>query len=116
MLNLTRTFWNDDAGFIVSAELILIATIAVLSLIVGMSEVAFGINQELEDVGSAFGAINQSYCYNGVAGHKGQAAGSAFMDQKDFCDSANDIVCNVPPTGESSSGSYGSSGSSGKNH
>ena len=91
---------NDEAGFIVSAELVLVATIGVLSLVVGLSEVAFNINQELEDVGSAFGAINQSYCYNGVAGHKGHAAGSSFKDNVDTCDSEGDVVCNVSPAGE----------------
>ena len=101
MLQITRSFLNDEAGFIVSAELILIATIAVLSLIVGLSEVAYGVNQELEDIGSAFGAMNQTFCYNGVAGHKGSAAGSHFNDSRDFCDSESDIVCNVYPTGES---------------
>ena len=100
-MQLTRTFWKDEAGFIVSAELILIATIAVLSLIVGMSEVAFGVNQELEDVGSAIGSVNQSYCFFGVRGHKGQAAGSQFHDQIDICDGENDVVCNVQPTAES---------------
>lgn len=100
MLQITRTFLNDDAGFIVSAELILIATIGVLSLVVGLSEVAFGINEELEDVGSAFGAINQTFSFNGVTGHKGHAAGSLFNDNVDFCDSENDIVCSVAPTGE----------------
>lgn len=100
MLQLTRTFLNDEAGFIVSAELILVATIGVLSLIVGLSEVAFGVNQELEDVGAAIGAINQTYCYNGVAGHKGTAAGSHFYDSKDHCDGEQDVVCNVYPTGE----------------
>ena len=33
-----RNFWNDQSGFIVSIELILIATVVVLGLIVGMSE------------------------------------------------------------------------------
>jgi len=91
---------NDEAGFIVSAELVLVATIGVLSLIVGLSEVAFNINQELEDVGSAFGNINQTYQYNGAAGHKGQSSGSAFWDNRDECDCDCDIVCNVYPTGE----------------
>ncbi|MES2793890.1 MAG: branched-chain amino acid aminotransferase [Planctomycetota bacterium] len=100
MLQISRTFLNDEAGFIVSAELVLIATIGVLSLIVGLSEVAFGVNQELEDIGSAFGAMNQSYAYNGVAGHKGSAAGSAYGDTRDYCDGDADIVCNVYPTGE----------------
>lgn len=106
MLQITRSFLNDDNGFIVSAELVLIATIAVLSMIVGLSEVAYGVNQELEDVGSAIGAMNQSFCYNGVAGHKGQAAGSHFNDTRDFCDSESDVVCNVYPTGESGGWSY----------
>lgn len=100
MLQIVRPLWTDEAGFIVSAELILVATIAVLSLIVGLSEVAFGINQELEDVGTAIGAINQTYSYNGVAGHKGSAAGSRFDDTIDFCDAETDIVCSVYATGE----------------
>src|SRR4051812_11164022 len=78
MTNIITNLLNDEAGFIVSAELVLVATIGVLSLIVGLTEVAFNINQELEDVGSAFGSINQTYQYNGVAGSKGKAEGSAF--------------------------------------
>ena len=31
---------NDESGFIVSAELVLVSTIAVLGMIVGLSEVA----------------------------------------------------------------------------
>ncbi len=72
----------------------------------GLSEVAFGVNQELEDVGSAIGAINQTYTYNGVTGHKGSATGSHFYDTKDNCDGEGDIVCNVYPTGESPAWNY----------
>ena len=100
MTNIFTALLNDEAGFIVSAELVLIATIGVLSLVVGLSEVAFNINQELEDVGSAIGSINQSYQYNGVAGSKGQSSGSAFSDNRDAGDCDSDIVCNVSPTGE----------------
>ena len=53
MLVLTA-LWKDEAGFIVSAELVLVASIAVLGLIVGLSEVSLNVNNELEDVGSAF--------------------------------------------------------------
>ena len=100
MTNLITNLLNDEAGFIVSAELVLVATIGVLSLIVGLTEVAFNINQELEDVGSAFGSINQTYQYNGVAGSKGKAEGSAFWDNRDAGDCDCDIVCSVSPTGE----------------
>ena len=100
MTNIFTNLLNDEAGFIVSAELVLVATIGVLSLIVGLSEVAFNINQELEDVGSAFGSINQTYQYNGVAGSKGKAEGSAFWDNRDAGDCDCEIVCSVSPTGE----------------
>lgn len=81
----------DEAGFIVSAELVLIATIAVLSMIVGLSEVASNINQELEDVGSAFGAVQQSYDFSDSQGHKGSHYGSGFHDTADFCTGECDI-------------------------
>ncbi len=91
---------NDEAGFIVSSELVLISTIAVLAMIVGLSEVAHNINQELEDVGSAFGRINQGYYVAGASGHKGYTNGSRFRDRYDFCDSENDIICDNPPVRE----------------
>lgn len=100
MTNIITNLLHDEAGFIVSAELVLVATIGVLSLVVGLSEVAFNINQELEDVGSAIGSINQTYQYNGVAGSKGQSSGSAFWDSRDAGDCDCDIVCSVSPTGE----------------
>src|SRR5262245_57438939 len=97
MSALPSKLWNDDAGFLVSAEPVLIATISVLSMIVGLPEVAHGINQELEDVASAFGAVNQSYAYNGTSGHKGSVDGSGFGDTVDFCDNDCDITCDHPP-------------------
>lgn len=93
-MNATVTaLWNDEAGFVVSAELILISTIAVLSLIVGLTEISFGVNQELEDVGSAVGSMNQSFFYSGVTGFKGVAVGSVFGDDFDQCDGEFDISC-----------------------
>lgn len=97
--------WKDEAGFIVSAELVLIATIAVLSMLVGLSEVANAINQELEDVGSAFGALNQTYEYMGFSSCKADKDGSSFEDHVDCCDSEADIV-GTAPTGESGNGWY----------
>ncbi len=93
MNTLLSQLMADEAGFIVSAELVLVATILVLGMIVGLSEVANGINQELEDVGSAFGRVNQSYYFAGFEGHKGWIDGSQFSDSVDFCDGEFDINC-----------------------
>ncbi|MEK6261358.1 MAG: branched-chain amino acid aminotransferase [Planctomycetota bacterium] len=99
MTTLALALWNDEAGFIVSAELVLIATIAVLAMVVGLSEVANALNQELEDVASAFGSVNQSFRYQGLCGHGGHSGGTCFEDRIDFCDSACDVI-GTHPTGE----------------
>ena len=88
----------DESGFIVSAELILIATIGVLAMVVGLSEVALNVNNELEDVASAFGAMNQSFKANGMSGHGGKNSGSRNRDHSDFCDGQG--ITSVSPTGE----------------
>jgi Flp pilus assembly pilin Flp len=52
--------WKDEAGFVLSAELMLIATIVILATIVGLSEISRAVNSELHDVASAFDAVNQN--------------------------------------------------------
>ncbi|MFH1303534.1 MAG: branched-chain amino acid aminotransferase [Planctomycetota bacterium] len=91
MKNVINQLINDEAGFIVSAELVLISSIAVLAMIVGLSEVANNVNQELEDVGSAFSSINQSYKLSYSHGHKGCTDPSSFNDQSDFCSGQWDV-------------------------
>ncbi|WP_437227093.1 branched-chain amino acid aminotransferase [Planctomicrobium sp. SH661] len=82
---------NDEAGFIVSAELVLISTIAVLGMLVGLSEVALNVNNELEDVGSAFASVRQSYKLNCTSSHGGQMFGSSFWDQAEYCEGQFDV-------------------------
>jgi Flp pilus assembly pilin Flp len=74
-----RKFWNDESGFIVSSELVLIATICVIGMIVGLVEVQWAVVGELNDVGDAIGSLNQSFQFAG------------FTDFKTFPGSANTI-------------------------
>ena len=93
MTNTFAKLINDENGFLISAELILVATTAVLGMVVGLSEIAFGINNELEDVGAAFGSVNQSFYVNGAHSEgKACTAGSEYSDGYDTCDSEYDIV------------------------
>lgn len=92
-----QTLLNDDSGFIVSAELVLIATLLVIGLIVGMSQVQHAVNEELNDVAHAIGALNQSYFFTGFQSRKGnswakkaQFFGSSFKDNRDACDGGGD--------------------------
>ena len=91
MRNLMKQLINDEAGFIVSAELVLVSTIAVLGMVVGLSELAHNVNQELEDVGSAFSCIDQSYKYELARGHYARSYGSSFWDKPEFCEGQFDI-------------------------
>ena len=94
--------WNDEAGFIISAELVLVATILVIGCIVGLSEVQHAVVSELNDVGDAIGSLNQSYTFSGF--HKcdgysthANTSGSAFKDEMDDCDNNQcDIACDRP--------------------
>ncbi len=92
--------FNDEAGVVVSAELVLVLTVAVLAMVVGLSEVAVAVNTELNDLSNAFGALDQSYFYTGFkAGDgwkmKSAVAGACFRDRTDDCDlnGSCDLVC-----------------------
>lgn len=78
--------WQDDSGFVVSAELVLIATILVIGMIVGLATVRDQVVQELGDFGLAIGQLNQSYSFSGITGHTSSTAGSQFIDLTDLCD------------------------------
>lgn len=102
--HLMTQLWYDEAGFIVSAELVLIATILVIGLIVGLSEVQHAVVSELNDVSDAIGNLNQSYFFSGFskrslfkAGVSAFTRGSAFFDAVDECDNNQcDLDCDPP--------------------
>lgn len=100
-----RALWNEESGFVISAELVLVLTITVLAMIVGLSEVTVSVNTELNDVSNAIGALNQSYAYTGFSGSsfcdgkaKSIVAGSRWNDAIDDCDlnTTCDLVTGVP--------------------
>jgi hypothetical protein len=85
----------------VSAELVLVSTIVVIGMVVGLAEVSNGVIEELEDVGSAVGSINQSFHVSGMSGHKACTYGSSFRDKADNCDGEFDITCDRGASPES---------------
>jgi len=85
-MTLFRKLWNDDAGFIISAELVLVATLLVIGMIVGLTSLRNQVVQELVDVGQAVGSISQSYIYAGAKKDcMGRTDGSQYEDKTDFC-------------------------------
>ena len=87
-----RWLHEDEAGFIISAEMVLVMTIGVLAMVVGLTAVRDSVTHEMNDISHAIGAVSQSYGTNGLI--KGTrhgkphawSAGFGFNDNKDECD------------------------------
>ncbi len=78
--------WQDEAGFVISSELIFIMTIVVIGLVTGLVTVRDQIVLELADVADAFSEIDQSYSFAAITAAVGSVAGSSFADAPDFCE------------------------------
>ncbi len=97
-----KSLWNDECGVILSAELVLIATILVLGMVVGLVELQCSIVAELSDLSSAFGNLDQSYQVSGFASYKSagntkaRTYGAQYNDLADMCDCDQNmaILCN----------------------
>jgi hypothetical protein len=102
-MQMLRKLWKDQDGFVVSTELVLVATILVIGMVVGLATVRNAVVQELGDVALAIGNINQSYQYGGVAGRafSSETAGSFFDDSFDFCDNGGVDPSAAEPAGMS---------------
>lgn len=85
-MKMFQQFWNDEHGFVVSTELVLIATVLVLGMIVGLTTLRDQVIAELADVAAAMSNTNQSYSYSGITGHSSSTSGTFFDDNTDYCD------------------------------
>jgi Flp pilus assembly pilin Flp len=75
-----RNFWKDEAGSVVSAELVTIGAVVAFGAVTGMQTVSNAVNDELKDVTKAIRSLDQSYSYRGFRGCNSMTAGSAFVD------------------------------------
>jgi len=87
-----RKFFNDEAGFIVSAELMLVITLMFCCAAVGWAAVRDALVNELNDVSHAIGSVSQTYNVTGFQKAKdlgkphGSCTGFGFNDDADECD------------------------------
>jgi hypothetical protein len=90
-----RNLLNDESGFLISAELVLIFTLVFCAVAVGMGVIKDSLAQELGDVAEAIGALDQTYNYRGIqapstagggTSSHARCSGSGFNDENDDCD------------------------------
>jgi len=75
-----QQLWNDDAGYIVTTEMLLIFVILVLGLIAGLANLRMAIVNELTESGLALLNLNQGYTIAGLSGCGGSSAASGVTD------------------------------------
>jgi len=105
-----RALWTDEAGVVLSAELVLVASIALIGLTAGLTTMRDSIATEMADVAGAFSRIDQSYSIRGTTGTGGSTAGSHFSNVQAADVQENGSFRgyqNVPPRSESVSSDRG---------
>ncbi len=81
----------QESGFVLSTELFLVATIALLGFVVAFAAVRDGVVSELSDSVGSVQDLNQSFTVNGVTSPGAYTAGSSFNDALDMGDSVDDV-------------------------
>ena len=94
-MKLVNRLWNEEVGAIVSAEIMLVATILVIGVIVGLKSVRDSVVTELADVAQALSNVSQTYSYSATSGHHAFTAGGSFADKLDFCDAATSCASDL---------------------
>jgi len=109
-----RNLLNDENGFLISAELMLIITLAFCMAAVGWAAVRDSLVNELNDVSHAIGAVDQSFNVTGFKkARNGQSranhatcSGFGYNDNRDECDCK--IIQYVDVCGKNDPSSFGS--------
>ena len=83
MKNMFRKLWNDDAGFIVSGEIVFLFTITVIGLVIGWVHVRNAVVSELTDIANAIAHLDQTYSFPSLTS---SCAGAASTGGANFVD------------------------------
>ncbi len=102
MGNLLRRLWGDDQGALISIEYLFVATILVIGLVVGLTNLREAINAELTALGNAILALSQGYTVSGSSGGSASTDGSAAifipstLPAPTMAPASNPVVISVP--------------------
>lgn len=77
-MQLLQQLWFDEQGAVLSAEVATVATVGVVSTVVGLNAMTDAVNGELRDLSQSFRSLDQSYHYRGFRSCRAWFAGSGF--------------------------------------
>ncbi len=81
MMRLLRQLWEDEAGYILSAEAVTVGTVGVLGATVGVGAMSESVNQELTETAYAIRSLDQSYYVQPQQGCGAWTAGSCYIQR-----------------------------------
>lgn len=94
-MGILRELASDEAGFILSSELVVLGTLGVVGATVGLNMVSRSVNEELKDLAFAIRSLDQSYATRGFSCCGAYTAGSCFT-QRPVKESLAELACDVP--------------------
>lgn len=97
-MRLFSKLWNDENGVLLSAEAVVVGTVAVVGLTTGLTVVARSVSEELQDVAFAIRSLDQSYSIPAQEGCGARTAGSSFTQEP--VEKSIDELCEVIRKGE----------------
>lgn len=80
-MDVFRELWKDEAGVIMSAEVVVLGTVGVVGLTAGLSVAAKSVNAELLDMAFAIRSLDQSYEIPANVCCEAYTAGSSFKQE-----------------------------------
>lgn len=81
-MGIWQQLWNDEAGVVLSAEAVMVGSVAVLGSVVGLGAVAHAVNEEMVEMASAVRSLDQSYVVRGHSGCRAWTAGSYYIQPR----------------------------------
>ena len=97
-MHLFSRLWKDEHGILLSAEAVVVGTVAVVGLTAGLSVVTKSVNEELQDVAFAIRSLDQSYSIPAQESCGAMTAGSSFKQEP--VEKSLDELCDVIRTAE----------------
>ncbi len=80
-MRLFSQLWQDEYGVLLSAEAVIVGTVAVVGLTTGLTVVAKSLNAELQDMAFAIRSLDQSYTIPAQECCGAWTAGSSFTQE-----------------------------------
>lgn len=77
-MKFVKALWHDEAGAVLSAEVVLVGTVAVLAGVVGLNMAATAVNEELKEFAYAIRSLDQSYGFLGQQSCRAWSSGSYY--------------------------------------